>query len=97
MRLAASVLTALLALAACTAQVATAPVVPALPVEAVPLPPVSDQALVWQPGDWSFFNGSYRYEGGRYIPAAGHGNSWLPGHWVLAAQGQYAYVPGGWY
>lgn len=95
MRLAAPALATALFLAACAAPPPRVPVPPALPAEAVPLPPVSDQALIWQPGDWVYVAGSYRYDAGHYVPAAGHGNAWAFGHWI-GAQGQYAWVPGGW-
>ena len=94
MRLVVPVLAALV-LAACTAQAPGPPMPPALPAETIPLPPVSEQSLTWQPGDWVYFDGSYRYEPGHFVPAAGHGASWVFGHWV-GAQGQYAWVPGSW-
>ena len=89
-------LTASLLLAGCSpARVDAYPVPPPLPAEQIPLPPVSDDALVWRPGDWVFTGGSYRYDAGRYVPAAGHGNRWLFGHWTSAG-GQTVWVPGGW-
>ena len=84
-----------LLLAACAAPMPGVPVVPPLPAETIPLPPVSDESLTWQPGDWTYFGGSYRYEPGHYVPARGHSAAWLFGHWV-GAQGQYGWVPGGW-
>ena len=90
-----TVLATTLLLGACAAQVTSAPVAPPLPAETIPLPPVSNEALLWQPGDWVFFGGSYRYEPGRFVPAAGHGSAWLPGHWV-GTRGQYAWAPGSW-
>ncbi len=95
MRLTLPALVTLLALGACAGPVPGAPTPPPLPAETIPLPPVSDQSLTWQPGDWVYFGGSYRYDAGRFVPAAGHGGSWIFGHWV-GAQGQYAWVPGGW-
>ncbi|WP_158744625.1 hypothetical protein [Acidisphaera sp. L21] len=89
-------LVATMLVGACTAHVASAyPVPPALPAETMPLPPVSSETLVWQPGDWVFTGGSYRYDAGRYIPAAGHGPNWVFGHWI-GTDGNYAWVPGGW-
>ena len=72
------------------------PVPPPLPAEVRPLPPLSEVPLDWQPGDWVYAGGSYRYEPGRYVVAAGHSQNWMFGHWVLAPQGGYSWVPGGW-
>ena len=71
----------------------TAP--PPLPAEVVPLPPVSDMPLTWRPGDWVFAGGSYRYDAGRYVPAAGHSRSWVFAHWAVGPQGA-VWVPGAW-
>jgi hypothetical protein len=88
-------LAAALLLAACTANTPPFPVPPALPTEVLPLPPVSEAPLIWQPGDWVYSGGSYRYEPGHYVPREGHGSVWLFGHWT-GGNGQYAWVPGGW-
>ena len=71
------------------------PVPPPLPAEQRPLPPVSDAVLTWRPGDWVFAGGSYRYEPGRYVHAAGHGDRWMFGHWS-GVRGAYVWVPGHW-
>ncbi len=69
---------------------------PPLPAESIPAPPVSDVPLMWRPGDWVFASGSYRYDAGRYVQAAGHSRNWMFGHWEMAPQGGYVWVPGGW-
>jgi hypothetical protein len=71
------------------------PTPPQLPAEVIPLPPVSETQLVWQPGDWTFVDGSYRYEPGHYVPAAGHGSQWVFGHWAPDPAGPI-WVPGHW-
>ncbi len=95
MRLSVASLATVLVLGACAAPPPAFPVPPPLPAETLPLPPVSEQSLIWQPGDWTYFGGSYRYEPGRYVPAAGHGGTWTFGHWI-GTPGQYGWVPGGW-
>jgi hypothetical protein len=85
-----------LLLAACGAQMPPYPVAPALPPEVVPLPPVSEQQLIWRPGDWAYVDGSYRYEAGGYEPLTpGHGTLWTRGHWI-GDKGHYQWVPGQW-
>ncbi len=76
--------------------VASAPVPPPLPAETRPLPPLSNAPLTWQPGDWVYTGGSYRYQPGQYVPAAGHSRDWAFGHWAMGPQGGYVWIPGGW-
>ena len=71
------------------------PVPPPLPAEVLPLPPVSETQLDWQPGDWAFVNGSYLYNPGQYVPAAGHSANWVFAHWA-AVPGGPSWVPGHW-
>ncbi len=84
-----------LLLAGCGASPAAYPTPPARPAETIPLPPVSEAALIWQPGDWVYDAGSYRYQAGRYVLAAGHSQNWTFGHWAGTAP-NYTWVPGGW-
>ena len=72
------------------------PVPPPLPAEILPLPPVSDAPLVFQPGDWVFTGGSYRYEAGHYVPAAGHSRNWMFGRWAPNGTPLPVWVPGHW-
>ena len=90
-----AVLAAALALGACSAQMAAFPSPPALPAETRPLPPVSEQPLVWRPGDWVYAGGSYRYEPGRYVPNTGHEQAWTFGHFTGTPQVP-VWIPGGW-
>ncbi len=85
-----------LLIAGCAARPPSFPVPPPLPAEVVPLPPVSDTRLIWQPGDWVFTGGSYRFDAGRYVPAAGHSPNWVYAHWAIGPQGGYVWIPGGW-
>lgn len=85
-----------LLLSGCATAVADAyPMPPPLPAETRPLPPVSDNTLSWRPGDWTFAGGSYRYEAGGWVDAAGHGGTWQFGHWT-GTRGQYVWSPGHW-
>jgi hypothetical protein len=70
------------------AVVASHPPVPAPVAEFVPKPPVSAEALIWQPGYWDWTGAGYEWRAGRYIRAAGQGNMWAPGYWED--------TPGGW-
>jgi hypothetical protein len=71
------------------------PVPPPLPAEVLPLPPVSETPLVWQPGDWAYLNGSYAYNPGAYVSAVGHSRNWEFAHWAPGPGGPM-FVPGHW-
>jgi hypothetical protein len=71
------------------------PTPPPLPSEVLPLPPVSETPLVWQPGDWAYVNDSYRYNAGMYVPAAGHSRNWVFAHWAPGPAGP-VWMPGHW-
>lgn len=58
------------------------PPVPPVVAEAIPKPPVTSRALMWQPGHWDWTGGGYVWARGQYVPAAGHGNMWTPGWWA---------------
>jgi hypothetical protein len=64
------------------------PPVPALLPEAIPKPPVSAEALMWQPGHWDWNGAGYVWAPGQYVPASGHGYLWMPGYWD--------HTPAGW-
>lgn len=70
-----------LGLAAC-AQAGGPPPVPPLQTEIIPKPPVSATPLIWQPGHWDWTGAGYAWASGEYVPAAGHGNLWMPGYWA---------------
>ena len=88
-------LAAILLLAACTAQLAAFPSPPPLPTENRPLPPVSELPQVWQPGDWVYAGGSFRYEPGRYVPNTGREHAWAFGHFA-GTRDAPVWVAGNW-
>ncbi|HEX4262458.1 MAG TPA: YXWGXW repeat-containing protein [Acetobacteraceae bacterium] len=71
------------------------PPVPTPLAETVPLPPVSETALVWQPGHWDWTGTAYVWAPGRYVPRGNHGRLWQNGYWQFV-NGGYAWVPGHW-
>ncbi len=85
-----------LMLAACT-QTASPPYppVPAMLADPRPLPPVTPEALVWQPGHWDWAGSGYVWAPGQYVPATGHGGDWMPGWWSLT-DGQWHWEPAHW-
>ena len=95
MKLSSPALGVLLLLGGCGSSLPGTPVSPPLPAETIPLPPVSEERLIWHPGDWAYSGGSYRYDAGHYEPAGSHGTLWTAGHWT-GARGDYAWVPGAW-
>lgn len=87
-------------LAACTPQsapvsISSPPPVPAPLSETVPKPPVTADALIWQPGYWDWNGSAYTWQPGQYVPAAGHGNLWMPGYWAQTPAG-WAWQPPHW-
>jgi hypothetical protein len=89
------VLAGLALLAGCVPPPPPFPTPPPLPAEVLPLPPVSETPLVWQPGDWTYLDGSYRYNAGLYVQAAGHSRNWEFAHWAPGPAGP-VWVPGHW-
>jgi hypothetical protein len=83
---AASLLAAALALAGCSAGNAPPPI-PAPIAEALPKPPVSPTALIWQPGHWDWNGSAYVWVPGQYVSPEGHGNNWLPAYWEKTDSG----------
>ena len=81
-------------LAACTAQ-PPAPPVPAPRADPMPLPPVTPEALIWQPGHWDWTGSGYVWAPGFYVPAAGHGGNWMPGWWAKT-DGLWHWEPAHW-
>jgi hypothetical protein len=71
------------------------PPVPALISEPVPKPPVTAEALMWQPGHWDWNGSGYAWANGQYVPAAGHGSLWMPGWWSRTPAG-WTWVPPHW-
>ena len=71
------------------------PPVPPPIAEAVPKPPVTAEALMWQPGHWEWSGSAYVWVSGQYVPAAGHGNMWMPGWWSRSPSG-WSWQPPHW-
>jgi hypothetical protein len=63
------------------------PPVPPPVAEAIPKPPVTGEALMWQPGHWDWNGSGYVWARGQYVPARGHGNLWVPGWWSRSSAG----------
>jgi hypothetical protein len=57
------------------------PPVPPPQTETIPKPPVSGEALLWQPGHWDWNGSGYVWQAGEYVPAAGHGALFQTGYW----------------
>ncbi len=93
-RLAAPLLLAAL-MAGCAAQENPNPPIPPAQTETRPLPPVAAEPLMWQPGHWDWTGGSYVWEPGEYVPAAGHGANWLAGFWQHTDAG-WVWQPAHW-
>lgn len=86
-------------LAGCAAQTTTTsnphPPVPAPLAEKRPLPPVSAQELMWQPGHWNWNGSGYVWQNGEYVPAAGHGPLFQRGYWSQTPTG-WQWEPAHW-
>jgi WXXGXW repeat (2 copies) len=63
------------------------PPVPPPMAETTPLPPVSADALLWQPGHWNWNGSGYVWQPGEYVPAAGHGALFQVGYWQQTPSG----------
>ena len=80
-------LATLLALGACVPEQTTGPgpnpnpPVPPPQAETRPLPPVSEQQMIWRPGDWEWVGTGYVWQPGDWELLANHSNEFLPGHW----------------
>ena len=71
------------------------PPVPVPLAEQRPLPPVSPDPLIWQPGHWEYTGTAYAWQQGAWVPRAGHGTLWQDGFWSQVG-GRYVWVPGHW-
>ena len=65
-------------------------------VEALPLQPISEDPLVWQPGHWDWTGVGYTWREGRWVPKAGHGTQWQAGYWTRGDEGAWHWVPAHW-
>ncbi|HUB15556.1 MAG TPA: YXWGXW repeat-containing protein [Acetobacteraceae bacterium] len=87
-------------LAGCASQSTNSSALPFPPVpppmqETVPKPPVTGEALLWQPGHWNWNGNGYVWQPGEYVPAAGHGNLFQTGYWEQTPSG-WRWVPAHW-
>lgn len=48
-----------------------------------PLPPVSEDQLVWRMGEWEWVGSGYVWQPGEWVKLDGHSNQYLPGHWAV--------------
>jgi hypothetical protein len=71
------------------------PPVPPPMQESIPKPPVTGEALLWQPGHWNWNGNGYVWQPGEYVPAAGHGNLFQTGYWEQSPSG-WRWVPAHW-
>jgi hypothetical protein len=57
---------------------------PRVKSETIPLPPVSEDQLIWQPGHWDWNGSDYSWHEGKYARMEpGQSNMWVPGWWEL--------------
>jgi hypothetical protein len=71
------------------------PPVPPVRAEAVPLPPVSEKPLIWQPGHWDWTGTTYQWREGRWVGREGHGTLWQDGYWAFQS-GSWVWLPAHW-
>jgi hypothetical protein len=89
----------LLALAGCAVNnnIGACPTAPPLVSEVMPKPPVSEQALIWQPGHWDWNGATYAWTAGGWIPRGSISGQWLDGHWERqTVPAACAWVPAHW-
>jgi hypothetical protein len=95
-----------LAVAGCTvttaappASVTQCPTPPAPLAEVRPLPPVSNDELVWRFGHWEWNGTGYSWRPGEYITRAQSGGStmWMAGYWAPDTTGRTCvWMPAHW-
>jgi hypothetical protein len=101
--LVAALLGAVLALGACAPPLPVAvgpgpnpyPPPPPPRAEARPLPPVSEDPLVWRFGQWEWASTGYVWRPGEWEMLDGHSNQYLPGHWAVQG-GAWVWERGHW-
>jgi hypothetical protein len=71
------------------------PPVPPPRAEERPLPPVSEDQLVWRMGQWEWVGSGYVWRGGEWEKLDGHSNQYLPGHWAVL-NGAWQWERGHW-
>jgi len=90
-------LLAVVSLAGCAQLAETNPYPPVpAPIQETPTkPPVTAEALMWQPGHWDWNGSGYVWATGQYVPAAGHGHLWVSGWWSRTDTG-WVWQPAHW-
>ena len=68
---------------------------PPMQAEQRPLPPVSEQQLVWRMGEFEWVGSGYVWQPGQYEPLDGHSNQYMPGHWAVL-NGAWVWERGHW-
>jgi WXXGXW repeat (2 copies) len=71
------------------------PPVPPPQPEQRPLPPPTEDQLVWRIGQWEWVGNGYVWRPGEYEKLGGHSNEYLPGHWVVQ-DGAWVWERGHW-
>jgi hypothetical protein len=71
------------------------PAVPPPQAEQQPKPPVSEDLLVWQMGEWEWVGNGYVWQPGEWVKLGSHSNQFLPAHWELV-NGTWTWVRGHW-
>ena len=68
---------------------------PPHPTEVVPMSPVTEVRLIWQPGHWDWSGGGYAWTSGSFVPLAGHSDQWMDGYWSKVGE-TWVWVPAHW-
>ncbi len=63
--------------------------------EIAPLPPVSEDPVIWQPGHWDWIGNAFTWRDGRWVGRAGHGSMWQTGYWSNTT-GTWLWMPAHW-
>ena len=87
-----------MAVGACTVNTTTGSPFPPVPppvAEVRPLPPVSPDPVIWQPGHWDWNGQAYAWTPGLWVPREGHGSLWQDGYWTQV-NGNIVWVPPHW-
>jgi len=74
------ILLCLALLAACTTPSRTPPV-PAPLADTVPLPPVTPDPMIWQPGHWDWTGSGFTWTNGGWILTETAGKHYVLGYW----------------
>ena len=84
-----------LALAGCYGGENPNPPVPSAKAETVPLPPVSGNPQIWEPGHWDWNGHGYDWIAGQWVARGEHSTMWQPGYWARI-NGTWTWQVGHW-